>query len=238
MGSGIYVAAAGAVAQSKALDVTAANVANASSTAYHAGRVSFREALAAARSPDVALVGAGTGAVDASAGPVAATGNPLDLAIDGDGYFAVETARGVRYTRDGSFTLGPDDRIVTSDGAPIRGVDGRPIQIPPGTTDVTVRPDGAVVAAGSEVGRIAVVRFSAGTLGREGDSRYVARAAPITGGDQPPIRSGMLEGSNVSVVRGVVDMVKISRTYESLLRVIEGFSEIEGRAARDLGGPK
>jgi flagellar basal-body rod protein FlgF len=236
--SGIYVATAGAVAQAQALDVTAANVANASSTGYRGARVSFRQELAAAKSPDVALVGVGTAGVDGTSGALAATGNPLDLAIEGDGYFAVETDRGVRYTRDGAFTIGQDGRLVTRDGMAVRGADGAAIHLDPAITDLAVSADGGIVAGGAEVARIGVVRFAPGALSREGDARFAARGAPLGGGDPPVIRSGMLEASNVSVVRGVVDLVKVSRTYESLLRVIEGYSQIEGRAARDLGGPK
>ena len=238
MGSGIYVATAGAVAQSRALDVTANNVANASATGYHGARVTFRQAMAAAKSPDVAMVGAGTGAIDGTSGALVATGNPLDVAIEGDGYFAVDTGRGVRYTRNGSFTIAQDGRLVTQDGLAVRGDGGTAISIPPGTAELVVSGDGSVIADGNTVGKIAVARFAPGALAREGDALLAAKGAPITGGPPPVVKSGMLEGSNVSVVRSVVDLVKVSRTYESLMRVIEGYSQVEGRAARDIGGPK
>jgi flagellar basal-body rod protein FlgF len=238
MGSGIYIATAGAVAQSKALDVTASNVANASSTAYRGARVTFRQAMAAAQSPDTAMVSSATGGIDGSAGTMVSTSNPLDLAIEGDGYFSVDTDRGTRYTRNGAFTIAEDGRLVTQDGLAVRGSSGTAIQVPQGTSQITVSTDGAVLADGNEVGRIAIARFPVGGLAREGDALLAAKTAPIASNEEPVIRSGMLEASNVSVVRSVVDMVKVSRTYESLMRVIEGYSQVEGRAARDLGGPK
>jgi flagellar basal-body rod protein FlgF len=237
MGSGIYVATAGAVAQANALDVTASNIANASTAGFHAGRVTFRQALTAAQSKDVAMVSTGTGAVDGTGGIVNQTGNPLDLAIDGDGYFAVDAPGGVRYTRDGAFQLGADGRVVTADGLTVRGVDGAAITVPPGTGALAVDPDGTVRADGNAVGQIARVRLDKTAITHDGDNLVASKLPPLAGA-APQVLSGALEGSNVNVVRGVVDLVKVSRTYESLLRVIEGYHECESRAAQTLGAPK
>ena len=81
------------------------------------------------------------------------------------------------------------------------------------------------------------MRFAPAQVKREGGSLFSATGRPLTG-DPPKVRSGMLEASNVNVVRGVVDLVKVSRTYESLMRVIQGYHDIESRAARELGAPK
>ncbi|HLL23801.1 MAG TPA: flagellar hook-basal body complex protein, partial [Kofleriaceae bacterium] len=105
MSSGIYIATAGAVAQSNALDATANNIANASTTGFRADRVSFKEALGAARSVDTALVDTASTRLDNEAGAIESTGNPLDVALEGDGLFAVETPNGPRYTRAGNFHL-------------------------------------------------------------------------------------------------------------------------------------
>jgi flagellar basal body rod protein FlgG len=116
--------ASGAVAQSNALDATANNIANATTTGFHGDRITFREALGAAKSPDVALVGAGTTRVDTQAGALSQTNNPLDLALEGDGMFAVDTPNGVRYTRAGNFKLADDRSLVTVDGYAVRGEGG------------------------------------------------------------------------------------------------------------------
>jgi len=237
MSSGIYVATAGAVAQSNALDATANNIANAATTGFHGDRVTFREALTAARSPDVATVGAGTTRVDAQAGALLPTESPLDLALDGDGYFGVATPAGPRYTRAGNFQLDPKGNLVTADGFAVRGQGGAPINIPAEATQIAIAADGTVSADGNEIGKLELVRFAANQVKREGGSLFSATGRPLAG-ELPKVRSGMLESSNVNVVRGVVDLVKVSRTYESLMRVIQGYHDIESRAARELGTPK
>lgn len=237
MGSGIYIAAAGAVAQSNALDVTANNVANASTTAFHGARVSFHEALAKARSPDMALVGNQTTSTDGRSGELTVTDNPLDIAIEGDGYFAVDAPQGLRYTRAGALHIGADGTLVNADNLNVRGADGKPLVIPAGAAQLTIGQDGSIATEAGPVGQLALARFPAGSLSRDGNTLMSARGKPEAG-PTPIVRQGMLEGSNVNVVHGVVELVQVSRTYESLMRVIENFQAIESRAARDIGGPK
>lgn len=237
MSSGIYVATAGAVAQSNALDATANNIANAATTGFHGDRVTFREALAAARSPDVATVGAGTTRVDGQSGALLPTENPLDLALEGDGYFGVSTPAGPRYTRAGNFQLDAAHNLVSAEGFAVRGQGGAPINVPPDAKVIAVAADGTVSADGNEIGKLELVRFAPAQLQRQGGSLFAATGRPQAG-DPPKVRSGMLEASNVNVVRGVVDLVKVSRTYESLMRVIQGYHDVESRAARELGTPK
>ena len=237
MSNGIYAATAGAVAQSNALDATANNIANASTAGFHGDRVTFREALTAARSPDIASVGAGTARIDSQAGALTQTENPLDLALEGDGYFGVATPGGPRYTRAGNFQLDQARNLVTADGFQVRGAGGAPINVPADAGDIAIAVDGTVSAGGNEIGKLELVRFAPGQLKREGGTLFSATGRPLTT-DLPRVRSGMLEASNVNVVRGVVDLVKVSRTYESLMRMIQGYHDIESRAARELGTPK
>jgi flagellar basal-body rod protein FlgF len=236
--SGIYLATAGAVAQSNALDATANNIANASTTGFQADRITFREAMSGAKSPDTSLVSAGTKRVDTQYGALANTGNPLDLAIEGDGMFAIDTPNGQRFTRAGNFRLDNEGALVTVDGFKVRG-EGGPITIPPDTKVIDVGADGSVNADGENIGKLELVKYKYNQLKREGGTMFSATGQPDASTDGAPlVRSGMLESSNVNVVRGVVDLVKVSRTYESLMRVIQGYHDVESRAARDLGGPK
>ena len=237
MSSGLYIATAGAIAQSNALDATANNVANASTVGFHGDRVAFREALGKARSVDTALVDGGTASVDQQQGAMTQTENPLDLALEGDGYFGVNTAQGPRYTRAGNLQIDDSRNLVTADGMTMRGDGGAPISIPPEAKNVSVATDGTVSADGQQVGKLELARFAPSQLRREGGTLYAAAGKPIEG-DPPKVHSGVLEASNVNVVRGVVDLVKVSRTYESLMRVIQNYHDVESRAARELGGPK
>lgn len=232
MANGIYIALSGAVAQSNALDVTAGNVANAGTTGYRAERVSFGQALAGARSKDAASVQVAGSASDPTPGAMVETGNPLDLAIVGDGLFAVETPRGVRYTRAGDFRVDEHQRLVNASGHPVRAADGGTIAVPLGAGDLTVDADGTLHADGGRVGQIAVARFHPADLRREGAGLFIARGSPIEGGEPAQVRSGALESGNFNVVRGMVDLVRISRTYEALHRMIDSYREIDERGAR------
>jgi flagellar basal-body rod protein FlgF len=183
MGSGIYIASAGAVAQSDALDVTANNIANAGTTGFRADRVSFGAALARVRSPDIALVGVAATEPDISAGALEQTMNPLDLALEGDGFFAVDTAKGTRYTRAGNFRLDDERKLVTAEGNPVRG-DGGPISIPEGTRTIAISADGEVTADDTVVGKLELTRFKANQVKREGGTLFSASGKPEDG--EPP----------------------------------------------------
>ncbi len=238
MGSGIYVAVAGARSQSDALEVIANNVSSAGTVGYRAERVSFGEALATAQSPDTRFVSVNGTKMDTSQGAFRDTGNPLDLALVGDGYFGVQTPRGARYTRAGDFRLDDEGRIVNSSGFAALDSNGGSIGVPAGTSEVRVDGTGAVFADGQELGRLMLAQFAQGSMSREGSNLFVAKQKPLQGADgaQPKVVSGSLEQSNINVVRGVVDMVRVSRTYQALMRMIEGYKQIDSRTARSLGG--
>ena len=237
MSDGIYLATAGAVAQSQALDTTANNIANASTTGFRADRVTFKEALTGAKSVDTAMVAHAGTRVDQQAGALDHTDSPLDCALEGEGYFGVQTKDGARYTRAGNFQLDTNRNLVTAEGNALRGEGGAPINIPPDAGQITIAPDGTVGADGTTVGKLELVKFAPNQMKREGSTLFAATGKP-TAGDPPKVHSGMLEASNVNVVRGIVDLVKVSRSYESLMQVIQGYHDVETRAARELGGPK
>jgi len=139
MDSGYYAAMTGLVARTQALDMAATNLANAQTPGYRAEREFFRSVLLgpdAANSQlgrtvnDYGLIGGDR--LSSQQGPLQFTGNPLDVAIEGDGYFVVQTAHGVRYTRDGSFRRAVDGRLVTASGEPVLSSTNRQIQVPPG----------------------------------------------------------------------------------------------------------
>jgi flagellar basal-body rod protein FlgF len=242
MADGIYIALSGAVAQQNALDVVSNNVANAQTTGFRGQKVSFGEMLVQAATPTTptgaAYVAIGKVTESAAQGPIQNTTNPLDLALVGDGYFAVDTARGPRYTRAGSFRISTEGQLVDQDGHVARAAGGGSINIPETTKLVTVQGDGTVVADGEALGTLELVRFAPAGLQREGGTLYAALPNVQALEGTPEVLSGALEGSNVNSVGGVVDLVKVSRTYEALLSAIDTFREVDKRAARELGGPK
>ncbi|MEM6990433.1 MAG: flagellar basal-body rod protein FlgF [Myxococcota bacterium] len=235
MGNGIYVAMSGAVAQDRALDVVANNVANARTNAYKAERIAFDEVLN--EKGELSYVDVDRGAVDETRGSMVTTDNPLDLALDGDGWFSVQTPQGTRYTRDGAFSLNDGGVLVDGAGNSVRGAGGAEIVVPPDAADVSIDAEGFVYAGDDPIGQLEVVRFDGGQLTREGANLFRAQGRPVRD-ELPAVVSGHLESSNFNTVRGMVDLVRISRTYESLHRMIENYRQVDQRTARDIGSPR
>ena len=239
MGNGIYIALSGAVAQSSALDVVANNVANASTTGFRADRLAFTKALGQAKAKDQAFVQVAATRSDSSGGAIKQTGNPLDLALSGDGFFAIDTPRGVRYTRAGEFQLDPQGRIVNPDGFTARAKGGGSVNIPKDAQQVSVASDGTVYADDKKVGALELARFAPGNVVHEGGALFAAApGAKANVGEMPQVLAGSVEQGNFNVVRGVVDMIKISRNYEALHRMIESYKQIDERTAQNVGAPR
>jgi flagellar basal-body rod protein FlgF len=242
MSNGIYTALSGAVAQNTALDVVANNVSNAQTTGYKAQRASFGEVLSSADGGS--FVGVTRTQTDDSAGAVVQTGNPLDVALDGEGYFAVETNTGPRYTRAGSFRVDSQGVLVTNEGNAVRGQTGGQILVPPEATDLTISANGMITGMTpgdvepTEIGQLELVRIDSNQLVREGASLFRAKGAIDTDAPPPTVMSGHLEASNFDSVRGMVDLVRVSRTYDSLHRMIESYRQLDQRTAREVGGSR
>jgi flagellar basal-body rod protein FlgF len=234
MSDGLYVAMSGAVAQERALDVAANNVANANTSGFRAERVTFEEVLGG--QGNLSFVTAEEGSVDATRGELRSTGNPLDVAVDGDGWFAMQTPQGVRYTRSGEFRVGPGGGLIDPRGNSVLDVGGNPLLVPADAKNISVDPAGQVVADEIPVGQIQIAQINEGNLRNEGGNYYSARGAvkPV---ENAQVVSGHVEGGNFDPVRGMVDLIRISRNHESLHQVMTTYREIDQRAVREIGGP-
>ncbi|MGD9967258.1 MAG: flagellar basal-body rod protein FlgF [Hyphomonadaceae bacterium] len=168
-------------------------------------------------------------------GPIAMTGNPLDIALEGDGFIIVEGPSGPLYTRDGAFTLTGEGRLVTSDGRAVLSSGGAPIVLDPQGETPSIGRDGAIRVAGVEAGRIGVASFAApGALSKVGDNLWDAQ------GQQPGefegvVIQGALEGSNVRPVVELTRLIEISRAYQSAAKIVSGADELRQRAIERLG---
>ncbi|MCP4448127.1 MAG: flagellar basal-body rod protein FlgF [Myxococcales bacterium] len=238
MSSGIYAALSGARAQSHALDSTARNIANVSTTAYKAERISFKQSLTAAQSPDQRYVAVQAPAFDMSQGAIRHTGNSLDLALEGEGFFAIQTDDGERLTRDGAFRIDVEGQLVNSTGARVLDEDGEPMLVPTDAGYVEINDSGEVISDGISVGDLKIVNYAPESLMRVGANMYAAEGEPLEDAEPPMVVSEALEGSNFNAVRGVVDVIKVTRTFQALVKMMESYKETEGRAAKALGGPK
>jgi flagellar basal-body rod protein FlgF len=168
-------------------------------------------------------------------GPIAMTGNPLDVALEGDGFIMVEGANGPLYTRDGSFSLTGEGRLVTSDGRAVLSSGGAPIVLDPQGETPSIGRDGAIRVAGVEAGRIGVASFAApGALSKVGDNLWDAHGqAP--GEFSGVVLQGAIEGSNVRPVVELTRLIEISRAYQSAAKIVSGADELRRSAIERLG---
>ena len=241
MDSGYYAACTALISRTKELDTIANNLANASTPGFRAEQDVFSEVLATASNPSGSpLVQAmnsfgilsGT-TLDHSQGALQKTGNDLDVAIEGGGFFEVETKDGPMYTRNGGFQISAHGQLVTEQGDAVMG-DGGAITVPPG--EVSISPDGTISSKGAVVGKIKVVEFPDSTqLTSIGNAYYSAPANTATPATQSSVRQGMLESSNVNPILGMVQLVTAQRSAEMMQRALAMFnSEIDKTATQDL----
>lgn len=230
----LVIAYLGMKARMRSLDVVANNLANASTTGFKA-EIDFQQLIggkdrlllpgqsAGQVSPtpeaESSVLGVMSGTVlKMLPGAYRQTGRPLDVALVGDGFFVVQTARGQRYTRAGNLTRNRDGQLVTQDGSLVVGEAG-PITIPTG--ELTIGEDGTISVQGKPAGRLKVVRFShPGTeLVPEGGT-FFATAEGVTpqADNQTQFRQGVLEMSNVDPMREMVTLIQLQREFESLQR--------------------
>jgi flagellar basal-body rod protein FlgF/flagellar basal-body rod protein FlgG len=168
-------------------------------------------------------------------GPLQTTGNPLDLAIEGEGFFQLQTANGIRYTRDGSFHRAQNGQLMTAVGDPVLSTAGKPMMVPPG--EVSVGADGTLSVAGGAVAAVGVFTFPSGTdLTAEGGDRYIAPAAvKPEQSTNAAIHQGALESANQDVVQGSLDLIVMQRQAEMMQKALSVFhSEFNRIATEDL----
>jgi flagellar basal-body rod protein FlgG len=250
----LYTGASGMQAQQTNLDTIANNLANSSTVGFRSSRMQFQDLIyqniimpgaAASQQTTVAAglqIGLGTRTSASEIlqlqGDLSATGNQLDLAIEGQGFFQVLLPSGeTGYTRGGSFHTDAQGNVVTANGNPLQPA----ITIPQSATTVTIAPDGTVSvtvpgqAAAQQVGSIQLALFpNAGGLSAAGGNIFMATTASgdavvgTPGGSDGlgPIEQGYLEQSNVSVVDEFISMIVAQRSYEASSRVVQAADQM------------
>lgn len=247
MDSGIYAAYTGVLARTQALDTAANNLANASTSGFRAQRDYFRGVLAG-----IAQDGDGSGAqdsvnrfgmlggseIDLSQGTVASTGNPLDLALQGKGFFQVKTAHGLELTRDGSFLRSADGTLTDQTGEAVLSKSGAPIVLPSGPVHVSA--DGTVsvdTANGSAVaGQIGIVSYQAADLKPIGTNHFSVNADAKATAADATLQQGAIEGANQDAVHGTMQLMLIQRQAEMMQRALSVFDNgFDKTATEELG---
>lgn len=218
------------IALERKLDVVAHNVANSNSTGFQARELTFREYLKPEKGLDEAgkkerplsLVDPRFQFSTSSQGALQPTGNPLDVAIQGEGYLVVRTGNGDRYTRAGALTIDSAGRIVTLAGEPILSKNG-PLEVPSKDGEVTIASDGTVSTKRAILGQLRLVRFAdRERLQSAGESLLQTDQPPIElGSGQVSLVSGALEQSNVSSTREMSRLAEITRSYEMVGKLLK-----------------
>jgi len=225
------------------MDIVANNIANMNTAGFKGADMMFVEHLVKSRGGEKLL---GTKLAYArdiatltnfSEGPMEKTDNPLDLAITGDGYFAVQTPQGERYTRNGRLKLDEGGQLVNQAGLPVLSSGGQPFILAPEDTEITVSRDGTVSTNNGNLGKLKIVRFeNPQQLKRSAGGLYASESAPINV-DQPSVTQGMLEGSNVQPIFEMARMIEIHRTYDSVRSFLEREDERMKNMVKEMARP-
>ncbi len=231
-----YIALSRQVALQRATTVVAHNIANLATTGFKAERLLFETVFQRAGEPRMlAFVQDLATVPDWRPGPIVPTGGPLDLAIQGEGFFTVRTPAGERYTRAGQFHRNAAGEIVTPDGHPLLDEGGQPILLPPQEPSPSIAADGTISGRSGILGRIGLVRFAAPErLRPEGAGLFAADQPPIPGASGA-ILQGALEGSNVQGVLEITRLIEITRAFEGTQKMIETHHELVRRTVERLG---
>ncbi len=198
------------------MDVVANNIANASTTAFKGERMMFSEYLSTDENGQTVSFVEEAGLYrDDSQGVLQPTYNPLDVAIQNDGYFVVDTPDGPRYTRGGHFQLDAERNLVTQDGFKLQADDGKPFTFAATDASIQIMQDGTVLAESGEIGVFRIVDFEqSGSLVKARGGLYSSDLEPVDV-EEIHIEQGMLETSNVQPILQVTRMVEILRSYQS-----------------------
>jgi flagellar basal-body rod protein FlgF len=241
MDNSLLVSLSQQLAAYRAMDVIANNIANASTPGYKREAAKFEEYVAKMR-PAEGQKGAQSLSFvkdagilrDVSQGTIEKTGAPFDVAISGKGYFTVQTPGGMRYTRDGHFTLDASGQIVNSDGHPVQG-DGGAITVTPDDGAIEIAADGTVSGKTGQLAKMKLVDFAdERAMVKEGANLYSTTQTATTP-DNTVLRQGMLEGSNVQPVIEISHMIEVMRAYDATATLSKSQQDMMSQAVEKLG---
>ena len=248
--NGMLEAARGCLKEEIRMDVISNNLANATGIGFKKDRISFQQYLdqtetsepetiteeGLERDPFLVSVD-----VDFSEGNIQTTGNELDLAITGDGFFKIATPDGVRYTRKGNFTLDSDRNLVTQDGYSVMGKEGTinvPSNISENNTGIAISDQGLISVDGIQVGQLDIVTFdNKGVLVKEekGLFRNDSDNPEVAISSDTSVKQGYVELSNVNVAEEMINMIHSMRAFESYQKAIKSIDDLDNTAINQVG---
>lgn len=245
---GLYIAGSGMMLQRRKMETITNNITNADTTGFkkdHLVSHTFDDVLierindtrVLSQTNLVGPLNFGTQVdqlyTDFSMGNIEDTGRDTDLFIAGDGYFALNTPDGERYSRSGAFQLDSQGILVDGNGNQLLGIEG-PIYV--GSEGFSINENGDVFIGDERINTIRIVSFEDNTaLRKEGGNLYSTITAPIEDAANTAIKQGALESSNVEIAREMVDMMTVYRAYETNQKMVTMIDEINGKAVNEIG---
>ncbi len=245
MNIGIYQSAASLSALEQWQDAVAQNITSSQVPGYRKRVVDFGEQASgswtvatgtSSESTVTPIFPTATNGINYQGGDTEHTGRPLDVAIQGDGFFEIQTPDGKAYSRNGSFSIASNHTLVTGSGDPVMSSSGGRITLLPNGADITINPDGTIVQGDAAVGKLGVKAFT-----NQQDLRPVENGYFVSASGEAPkavsadLLQGYREASNVNPMREMVDLVMISRSYEANQKVITSADQ-QGQKALDALG--
>jgi flagellar basal-body rod protein FlgF len=237
MAGGAYSAVSGMQLRLQELDRIASDLANVSTSGYkteRAGTQTMERDEFGGLLDSAVDVMQGRTKTDFKPGAIATTHNPMDVAINGRGFFAIDTANGTRYTRNGGFTRRADGTLTTIEGDTVLGESGGEIRLNPGA--VTIDGDGTVRSGNTVAGKLQVVEFAESDLVHETGAKFRAIPGAQSDAFSGSLVSGALEQSNISAIDRMAALTEVSRGFDMLQRGVSViFNDVDARAISELG---
>lgn len=240
MQNGLYVALSAQVSLQRRLDTIAANVANMNTPGYRAEGVTFSEEVAKAGDNKLSYVSSGDSYVSRRAGGLVRTGNRLDVAVQGDGWFSVNDNGKTIYTRDGRMQLTQTGALVNVNGAAVLDAGGSPIQLDPNGGEPEISGDGMITQNGRQAGAVGLFELDDDAkLTRAGDSGFTTDkpANPILDFTRNSVVQGMIEGANVNPVEQMTKLIELTRNFDNVANEVNKTETSLQDAIKTLGAP-
>lgn len=241
MNVGVYTGAAALNAYERWQDTIARNISSASVPGYKKTETVFKGAeqktTAAAQTPGSDMLPSTLTRINFEPGQLRATGSELDFAIQGSGFFKVQQPDGsMAYTRDGEFRIGPDKTLLTKQGLVVQGESG-PITFKDGSGPIRINEEGVITQREEAVGKLPVFDFAdPQSLERTGNGFFKSNAAPQAL-ERTDVVNGFVEGSNVSALTEMVNLITVSRAYAAGQKIVQSSDDTMAKAIEILGNP-
>jgi flagellar basal-body rod protein FlgF len=239
MDNSIYVALSRQTALFRDLDITANNIANVNTTGFQAEKLVFDDFLVDGGNHEkIAFTRDPMSYRDTRNGRVTQTGNTFDLAINGPGYFQIQTPLGTRYTKAGNFQINPAGELVTVDGYQVLGGDGAAVSIPAGTVSIDINGAGQIGSNGNQLGAVGVFEFAnEQKLDRVGDTMFKTDEPPLEA-VKSRVMQGYVEDSNVNGVTEMVRLLQLQRSVGSTAKFIEVMYDLQRKTSSTYTQPQ